>query len=433
MKIDVVAGLGVGALGAIFAAIDGHARLWEPGGFWRGAAVRRLYRWRPAYRLAAAFATLVVVILAAPLAVVVAAGTVSLGALVLGVAGLAVAPGLAGLSGAVLTIAFGPTGLPAVLPRLVSLVLATSVLVAVAGAARRRLRARRRPSRESAGWRLVGPPLAASGAVDATSAALWQLVRGAAPVAQPSLVDLGRRYTELLSENLGQPGFREIVLTAHDLDTRRDLVFALLADPHRLPFFARQPGDDGRAAETFDLAGVGRDHASDALAGALSIPLATEPHRTTFSPESYWCGETHRLCGRVEAVGRLLAEVSRAGAEQAVVVSAVGELAGPHALSAPPGDARGWLGECIAAADTAAVRDALALAGPRFRAVFLVRPAHNAIGPFDLGGRYDDRSDRHQPLAELVDRGYEDVYRQFIEPVVGASGERLGRLGGVRS
>ena len=29
------------------------------------------------------------------------------------------------------------------------------------------------------------------------------------------------------------------------------------------------------------------------------------------------------------------------------------------------------------------------------------------------------------PLAELVDRGYEDAYRQFIEPIVGAGGERI--------
>jgi hypothetical protein len=32
-----------------------------------------------------------------------------------------------------------------------------------------------------------------------------------------------------------------------------------------------------------------------------------------------------------------------------------------------------------------------------------------------------------QPLKELIDRGYEDAYRQFIEPVVGASGEQLER------
>ena len=29
--------------------------------------------------------------------------------------------------------------------------------------------------------------------------------------------------------------------------------------------------------------------------------------------------------------------------------------------------------------------------------------------------------------SELVERAYEDAYRQFIEPVVGASGEQLAR------
>jgi hypothetical protein len=38
---------------------------------------------------------------------------------------------------------------------------------------------------------------------------------------------------------------------------------------------------------------------------------------------------------------------------------------------------------------------------------------------------YDERSDRIQSLSELMDRGYEDAYRQFIEPVVGAGGERI--------
>jgi hypothetical protein len=30
-------------------------------------------------------------------------------------------------------------------------------------------------------------------------------------------------------------------------------------------------------------------------------------------------------------------------------------------------------------------------------------------------------------LNELMSRGYEDAYHQFIEPVVGASGERVGQ------
>jgi hypothetical protein len=44
-------------------------------------------------------------------------------------------------------------------------------------------------------------------------------------------------------------------------------------------------------------------------------------------------------------------------------------------------------------------------------------------------GCYDERSDRRVTLTEVADRGYEDAYRQFIDPVVGASGERLEASG----
>jgi hypothetical protein len=64
----------------------------------------------------------------------------------------------------------------------------------------------------------------------------------------------------------------------------------------------------------------------------------------------------------------------------------------------------------------------------RFDGIFLICPAHNAVGPFDFTGAYDQASDRRQTLTELMERGYEDAYRQFIEPVVGASGEHL-RIG----
>ena len=57
--------------------------------------------------------------------------------------------------------------------------------------------------------------------------------------------------------------------------------------------------------------------------------------------------------------------------------------------------------------------------------IYTIRPVHNPIGPFDFRGGYDDRSGRPQPLGELMTRGYEDAYHQFVEPVVGASGERL--------
>jgi hypothetical protein len=61
----------------------------------------------------------------------------------------------------------------------------------------------------------------------------------------------------------------------------------------------------------------------------------------------------------------------------------------------------------------------------RFESVYLVCPAHNPVGAFDSSGAYDEASDRWQDVPELIERGYEDAYRQFIEPVVGASGENL--------
>src|SRR5512138_1203801 len=52
VKLDVVAGRGIGAVGALFAAIDGGQRLWDEKGFWRTGAIARLYRWRGLVRLA---------------------------------------------------------------------------------------------------------------------------------------------------------------------------------------------------------------------------------------------------------------------------------------------------------------------------------------------------------------------------------------------
>src|SRR6187455_2254735 len=52
VKIDVVGARGVGVVGALFAAVDGAARLWDEKGFWRAAAVRSLYPWRTVLRSA---------------------------------------------------------------------------------------------------------------------------------------------------------------------------------------------------------------------------------------------------------------------------------------------------------------------------------------------------------------------------------------------
>jgi hypothetical protein len=59
----------------------------------------------------------------------------------------------------------------------------------------------------------------------------------------------------------------------------------------------------------------------------------------------------------------------------------------------------------------------------------VIAPAHNRVGPFDFAGVHDAASDRHIGLDELLASGYEDAYRQFIEPVVGASGDQLAQTG----
>jgi hypothetical protein len=273
-------------------------------------------------------------------------------------------------------------------------------------------------------WRLIGAPLDAHAARERIVDALWGLIRGAAPLAPPDRRELARKYVELLGENQGQPGFRELLLVTHDMDARRDLVFAHLRPQQRSRFFSPRPGDPGaRPVEAFDLAGVARDHVLDVLSAALAVPLATEPHLVQFSTEGPWRGEAHRLCDRPESLGRLIEEAAHAGAEQIILVSAAPPPGRAHELSAGRADLRGRAGEQLAAFEAASLRDALEEFTGRFASLFVVRAGHNPLTPLDFGGAYDERSDRTQTLAELVDRGYEDAYRQFIEPIVGAGAE----------
>ena len=52
VRIDLVAGRGIGALGAIFAAVDGGQRLWSSEGLWKHESVRGAYGWRTLLRVA---------------------------------------------------------------------------------------------------------------------------------------------------------------------------------------------------------------------------------------------------------------------------------------------------------------------------------------------------------------------------------------------
>ena len=425
VKIDLVAGRGVGALAAVFAAIDGGQKLWEAHGFWEADAVRHLYAWRPSLRLA-------VGALAAALAtVLVPLAAVALGAIVfpfdffVRMFGLGGASGLTGFYTRAADAMFAPSALPTWLPRLVVSVLG---LAALAIAIETLVSSGRRRERGGIWWRGLRAPLASREILNRSWAAMWDLVQGGVKVKQPPPAELSGRYVDLLNENLGQPGFRELVITAHDLDARRDLVFALVAESRRRDLIRRASTAeaDTRRAEVVDLSGTGRVHVADALAAALAVPVVNDAHPMTFAPDAFWRGETHRLCDRPGALLRLLDELTELGVEQVIIVSAASALDGPHALTAGRLDGKGRVGEYLLAAEVSAVRDALQFAAIRIPRVFTIRAEHNPIGPFDFAGEYDDRSDRVQPLPELVNRGYEDAYRQFIEPVVGASGDRVG-------
>src|SRR5204863_830875 len=70
VKIDLVAGRGMGALAAVFAAIDGGQKLWGENAFWDSDAVSRLYDWRPSLKLAVWAVAASLAIVVAPLAAV---------------------------------------------------------------------------------------------------------------------------------------------------------------------------------------------------------------------------------------------------------------------------------------------------------------------------------------------------------------------------
>jgi hypothetical protein len=100
----------------------------------------------------------------------------------------------------------------------------------------------------------------------------------------------------------------------------------------------------------------------------------------------------------------------------------------PHRLGPANASIPGRIGDVIAAGEATAFDDAMVAAESVFAAVHGVRPVHNPIGPFDFGGTYDEPSDRWSTLGELLELGYEDAHRQFIDPVIGASGEQFASM-----
>src|SRR5688572_12582054 len=120
VKVDLVGGRGIGAASALFAAIDGSARLWEPAGIWKDRAARQFYGWRRPLRLAGYAALSAGLVLLLPVALLAVAVLTGVAGLILSLVGLEA-------TGTTLTASFtdwvatlfSPWALPTVVPRLV--------------------------------------------------------------------------------------------------------------------------------------------------------------------------------------------------------------------------------------------------------------------------------------------------------------------------
>lgn len=429
VKIDLLAAHGAGIIGALSGAADGGLELSSASGPWMSHRMKQAYRWRLALRIAGWGILAATGLLVAPLSLLILASLAYVAGVVASLANFTtIAESLIGWYRQSLEFLFAPPMLPTIVPRAVVLaVLVVALVLCVAAIRARRGERSRRRAKGAIWWRLIGQPLDSSEPEGVIQDLLWQMTKGASHAPR---ADTGRRYVELIMENFGQPGFREVVVAVHDLDARRDLVAAVLAPEWRQSFAQRRVGAGPREAEMFDLV-EGREHdrglVVDFVAGGLRLPAASAPHEVTFPDKGYWQGETHRWCDRPELVSRLIDEIARVGVEQVILVSPAPPASTPHDMRSKALDFRTKMGETLRSVETASFQDAWAIAANRFSGVFTIRPTHNPIGPFDVDGVYDESSDRQRTLAELIQLGHDDAYRQFIEPVV-AAGERMSEM-----
>ena len=442
VKIDLVVGSGAGAVAAAYGAVAGGPRLHEAGGFWHGADWESFYRLKTPLRLGVLLLGVSFGVFLLPLALALIAGLFV--PLVL-IADLA-APGLSA------RLVGWAAALPAAMrvPYLAALAVPIFVLSVVAilyvGAIWLRGRRRFAESLES----VLDPARARERLVRG----LWEISRGSSSTARPpSDAELGRRYVALAAENLGQPGLRELIHRTADLETGTVLPFVLLQDGHRDAFAAarnrgsrsRLPGIPG----AIDLRAEGYDALFlDAVTTGVLPPMVAPVQRVAFPKGGLYAGEVHRLTDAIVAAGSGISEALAAGADQVIVVSAAPVVASPTARRRGPravADALlSTLERQVVEADVRAterINRMVAALGHRSEgggsawqdpatarhyrdvALYVVRPERRPFGPLELEGAQDPATEAQATAADLVDLGYRDAYRMFVEPVVGAAPE----------
>jgi hypothetical protein len=439
VKIDLVVGSGVGTVAAAFAAVAGGSKLYGTGGFWDGAGWSSFYRFPSALRMAFLLLAAAFGVFLFPVGLALLGGLLFPLVLIVDV----VAPGLPS------RLIEGLWAAPAVLrgPYLAALAVPVFTLSVLA-----------------VGYLLLGwarngrrfaeafeAPLDARPARKRLSDALWEVARGSAIAAgAPSEPELGKRYVSLLLENLGQPGFRELILRTADLETGAALPFVLLQDAARNAFASsRARGLRSRLEGipgAVDLREPGHDTLLfDAVVTGLLPPLIAPMRRVSFPKGGIFAGETHRLTDATLAAGCGISEAVAAGAEQVIVAGGT-----PHSASPPPrrrgpraaadgvlaalerqaleGDVRGvertnrmveTLGHRMDDGGRAWQDPAT---GRIYRdvPVYVIRPDRRAFGPLELDGAQDPATEVLETPEDLLEQGYRDAYRMFVEPVVGA-------------
>jgi len=441
VKLDLAVGSGAGAVAAAFAAVAGGARLYGPGGFWDGLRWHSLYALRPALMAALALLGFAFALVALPVALGVLAGLV---APIMPIVALA-APGwperLAAQAWPFLTSQGG-----AYLAALAVPLLGLALLVAgFLG----QLAMRRRSILEA-----VEAALDPRRGQNRLASGLWHVARGAAlSGAPPNLRELGKRYVTLLADNLGQPGFRELIVRVADLDGGGALPFVVLQDAQRASFLSgRMRSKDARSdghPRAVDLRSAGHaDLLFEAVVTGILAPLAAPVRRVTFPRGGLYGGQTRRLADATLTAGSGLAEALAAGAEQVVLVSAAPESGGPARRRGPRAVLDGALATLERQAlerdvdeaerinrlvDTLGHRTADGrrawedpATGRHYHdfALYVIRPARRVLAPLELDGARDPSTDVVETPADLLEQGYRDGYRQFVEPVVGAEPPR---------
>jgi hypothetical protein len=421
-KFDLVVGSGAGAISAAFAAAAGGATLYGKGGLWDGASWRSFYRLRPSLRAALLLLSIAFGVFALPVLLGLLLGML----FPLLLLADRVFPGTASRALSLLWVApevlSGPYLAAQAVPVLGLALVATFVFATLY---------LRRRSRIAEAFEAL---LDAEPGLERLKRGLWEIARGPSLTAVPSEAEMGRRYVFLLSENFGEPGFRELILRAADLDRGRALAFTLL----------QQEAAPGERDHVVDLRAP--EQAAlffDALATGLLLPLALPLRRVAFPRGAVHAGEVHRLTDASLVPGCGIEEAIEAGAEQVVVVTGAPEE--PQ----PPPRRRGPLARVDAtlraleqqAADeieaTERMNRIVGTLGHRtstgrgawedpatgrvYREVdlWVIRPRRRTLGPTEHDGASDPATEVLQTPDDLVERGFRDAYRQFIEPVVG--------------